>query len=1163
MANLNHEPVQRGATLRATAELDRNRLKDVLFQAPAAIGLLAGPEYCWVMVNDQYVQAMGRRSHADFVGKTLSESLPGVEIQSFLPLLDEVYRTGKRYFRNEVKAVLNRAPRGQPEEAYFDFVFQPLRNTEGNVEAILVHAVDVTEKVFARKLIEESTERLRLAYSAAQIGAWEWDPVNNTRSLSDELHEMFAIDKNDQNSGETWASRVHPHDLHSVLEKMEQAHLVGQMEFEYRYLPREGELRWFYCKGRRFSGQTRMFGIVQDVTERKRAAVALEESEKKYRDLAETAAIALHWVGSDGTILWANEAELGMLGYTADEYIGRNITEFHVDGPVIDDILTRLCRGEKLHEYEARLRAKDGSIRHVVINSSVLFENEKFIHTRCFTRDITERKSAEEALAESEERYRTVAETASDAILSIDENSTILFANSATAQVFGYNPAEIIGKNLTILMPAKMRHMHEAGVQGYVSTGKRRLNWDATQLPGLHKDGHEIPVEVSFGEYTKGGKHYFTGFARDISQRNLAEQALRESEQKLRVVTDATPVMVWMSGTDKLCYYFNKSWLDFVGRTLEQEMGNGWAENVHPDDFDRCLKIYVTSFDARRPFEMHYRLRHHTGQYRWILDHGVPRFTVDGTFEGYVGGCLDIHEQKEADEKVRIASEALRESEERLRALVTSTSYVLYRMSPDWSEMLQLDGREFISDTREPTKNWIDIYIHPDDQPLVLRTIKHAIQTKSVFELEHRVRRVDGTLGWTLSRAVPLLDKDGDIVEWFGAATDVTARKNAEEARRRLAAIVESSDDAIISKDLNSIVTSWNRQAERLFGYKEAEMIGRSILTIIPPELHGDEDMILGKIRSGQKIEHFETVRISKSGERIDVSLSISPVRDEHGHVVGAAKIARDIRESKKIERALRTTEKLAAAGRLAATIAHEINNPLEAVANLVYLAKRDLPDAEKVATHLSFAKQELNRVAHITRQTLGFYRDTSSPVRFNVSNTVDDLLELYQRRFETRNIRIIKQFDDGAEIVAFAGEIRQVFSNLLTNAMDAMPSGGVLAIRVLNAHEWNNAHLPGVRITMADSGSGIAQEDKRNLFQPFFTTKADVGTGLGLWITKGIVEKHGGSIRFKSRTGEDHGTTFSIFLPTDGKQQANRLQAANVVETSLSAEIRNENHCR
>src|SRR6185437_15546005 len=196
------------------------------------------------------------------------------------------------------------------------------------------------------------------------------------------------------------------------------------------------------------------------------------------------------------------------------------------------------------------------------------------------------------------------------------------------------------------------------------------------------------------------------------------------------------------------------------------------------------------------------------------------------------------------------------------------------------------------------------------------------------------------SIHWILARWQVLKDESGKPVRVAGINIDVTERKTAELARQRLAAIVESSDDAIISKDLNGIITSWNRQAERLFGYTEKEMIGRSILTLIPPELHADEDMILSKIRSGEKIDHFETVRIAKSGERIDVSLSISPVRDEHGTIVGAAKIARDIRESKKIERSLRTAEKLAAAGRLAATVAHEINNPLEAVTNLVYLAK-------------------------------------------------------------------------------------------------------------------------------------------------------------------------------------------------------------------------------
>jgi PAS domain S-box-containing protein len=373
---------------------------------------------------------------------------------------------------------------------------------------------------------------------------------------------------------------------------------------------------------------------------------------------------------------------------------------------------------------------------------------------------------------------------------------------------------------------------------------------------------------------------------------------------------------------------------------------------------------------------------------------------------------------------------------------------------------------------------------------------------------------------------------DGAL-EQIAAARDRAPRNVADEPQRLLAAIVESSDDAIASKDLNGIVTSWNRAAERLFGYKAEEIVGESVLRIIPPELHQDEPMILGKLRRGEKIDHFETVRVSKDGRRIEVSLTISPVRDERGNVIGAAKIIRDITESKKIERALRVTEKLAAAGRLAATVAHEINNPLEAITNLVYLAKRDLANTAKVAEYLEMASRELDRVAHIARQTLGFYRDASSPVRLSVAQVMDELLCLYEKRFESRNIRVIKQYDSDSEITALGGELRQAFSNIISNAIDAMPAGGPLVIRVSKSLQWKAPLLAGVRITILDTGSGIAPEHRKNMFQPFFTTKEDVGTGLGLWITRNIVEKHGGLIHVKSRTGEkEHGTAFSLFLP-------------------------------
>ena len=503
-------------------------------------------------------------------------------------------------------------------------------------------------------------------------------------------------------------------------------------------------------------------------------------------------------------------------------------------------------------------------------------------------------------------------------------------------------------------------------------------------------------------------------------------------------------------------------------------------------------------------------------------------------------------EAAEREARLRAAAELERRRFQELLAQAPAGIGVLSGPDHRWTfvndEYVRLTGRntpaDFIGKTLVESLPEIETRVFVGILDEVYRSGKSYFGREQKVHLNRAQKGLSNESYWDFVYQ-PIRDAEGNVEGILVHGVDVTEKVVAQEARRRLAAIVESSDDAIISKDLNGIVTSWNHQAERLFGYTEQEMIGRSILTIIPPELQRDEDSILARIRSGQKIDHFETVRVAKSGEKIEVSLSISPVRDEQGKIVGAAKIARDIRENKKIEHTLRTTEKLATAGRLAATVAHEINNPLEAVTNLVYLAQRELRNPEKVGSYLNLAKRELDRVAHIARQTLGFYRDTSSATRFNVSEVLDDLLALYERRLESRNIHTVRDYDKGAELEALPGEIRQAFSNLLSNAMDAMPAGGALKIRVRASQQWSKSQRRGIRITIADSGSGISLEHKRNLFQPFFTTKADIGTGLGLWITRGIVEKHGGAIQVKSSTGRNHGTTFSIFLPLSGKQAA------------------------
>ena len=345
---------------------------------------------------------------------------------------------------------------------------------------------------------------------------------------------------------------------------------------------------------------------------------------------------------------------------------------------------------------------------------------------------------------------------------------------------------------------------------------------------------------------------------------------------------------------------------------------------------------------------------------------------------------------------------------------------------------------------------------------------------------------------------------------------------DSQLAAARLAAIIESSEDAIVSKDLNGIITSWNAAAERIFGYKAEEICGKSILTIIPPDLQGDENMILDRIRRGIRIEHFETVRLTKSGQRINVSLTVSPVKDTTGRVIGAAKIARDITGRKRQEEALRRAEKLAVTGRMAATIAHEINNPLEAVTNLLYLLRTEV-SVPLGRDHLALAESELRRVAAITRQTLAFYRESAVPEDIQLGELLDDVASLFDSKLSRKHIQVIREYEP-CVVRGMRGQLRQLFSNLVDNAVDAMPEGGQIRIAI-RCHETQAA------VSIRDNGSGIAPEHLPHLFEPFFTLK-EVGTGLGLWVADEIATKHGGHISVESSTdAASHGTTFHVTL--------------------------------
>ncbi len=369
---------------------------------------------------------------------------------------------------------------------------------------------------------------------------------------------------------------------------------------------------------------------------------------------------------SDRITFW-NKGARDMYGFSREEAIGR----------VSHDLL-RTEFPEPLGSMKEKLLRDGqwaGELRHTCATGAKKTVSTRWVVERDASgnirsvlesnRDITEAKRAEEA----QNRLAAIVESSDDAIVSKGLDGIITSWNKAAERMFGYTANEAIGQHIILIIPPD-RKDEEKDILARIGRGERI---DHFQTVRRHKDGTLLDVSVTISPVRDWSGRIIgaSKVARDITAQKRTEQALRESEQLYQAVTDASPIMIWMSGTDTLCYYFNKGWLDFVGRTLEQEAGHGWAENVHPDDFDRCLQVYVSNFAARRPFEMEYRLRHHSGRYRWIFDRGVPRYKPDGTFEGYVGGCLDIHDRKEARETIRIVDESLRllkvQDEERRR----------------------------------------------------------------------------------------------------------------------------------------------------------------------------------------------------------------------------------------------------------------------------------------------------------------------------------------------------------------------------------------------------------------------------------------------------------------------------------------------------------------
>ena len=404
------------------------------------------------------------------------------------------------------------------------------------------------------------------------------------------------------------------------------------------------------------------------------SVASISDNDARFRAIFTNAAVGIARVALDGRFLEVNERLCDILGYTSDELLTKTFGDITHRGDLTTDLrgMKRMLAGEiETYLREKRYRRKDGSV--VWANLTVSLSHKADGSPDYFIsiiEDISARKQAEVHLRESDERLSLALNAAGLGIFEWDvQADRAVWENERMYEIFGHTRADGTLSKAELLKrsvhPDDAETLDQALAAGMASGRPFHTTYRIRRKDGalrwLDLVGHFLPPD--------GGPVRMIGVLTDNTEQHLAEETLRASEERFRIMADTAPVMIWMSGTDKLCTFFNKPWLDFTGRPLEAEFGNGWTEGIHPEDLEHCLQTYVACFEARRPFGMDYRLRRHDGQYRWIFDQGVPRFSSSGKFLGYIGSCVDITERKQAE----AAREKLAE-EQAARALAEAAS---------------------------------------------------------------------------------------------------------------------------------------------------------------------------------------------------------------------------------------------------------------------------------------------------------------------------------------------------------------------------------------------------------------------------------------------------------------------------------------------------------
>jgi PAS domain S-box-containing protein len=748
-----------------------------------------------------------------------------------------------------------------------------------------------------------------------------------------------------------------------------------------------------------------------------------------------------------------------------------------------------------------------------------------------YYRDVTDRKRAESLRDSAVRQLQQIFDASPDSIVCIDRNWICTFANRAALEILKADT--LIGENLWERFPSNQKEPFRSH---YRTTMERRI---ATEFEAYYPEPLDIWFRVSSRPFEDG----IIIFSSDITDRKGAELLRDASARQLRQVLETTTDAVLSLNHDWKITYLNRRAREILSPKGELLGKDIWEE-----------------FPVAAQPNSDYRYHYHRA-----MDEGIPSefeafypdpFNLWLTIQcrPYDGGVViffrDTTARRKSDLILRQQQELLASVQQTALAATWDIDYVTGKATYGTGSY-PVFGHPFadVPDYRAFKK-----IVLPESLPAIATAIQSAVETGLMVVQEFQVRAKDGSILWLESRGQAVL-VDGQPTRLRGLTIDITDRKKNEEAlvtfaetlqlrqeeterqRAELESIYQTAPVGLALFDAATLryLRINDRQVE-IIGLPREEILGHVITDVV--SLSGLKEL-LQTAASGRPVRnqvlHGELP--GRPSEQRSFNVSYSPVFAADGSVEAIAAVVLEVTHQKKAEAALIQSEKLAAVGRLASSISHEINNPLEAITNLLYLIgmSEDLPEASR--QYLQTAQGELSRVCQIATQTLRFHRQAVRATHVSASDLVDAVLNLYQGRLANSHIQVDARYATSTTVLCFENDIRQVLNNLIANAIDAMRSGGGrLIVRAHDATDYS-ADYPqprhGIRITIADTGHGMSSTVKARLFEPFYTTKDLNGTGLGLWISAGIVTRHQGRLTYRSseKPGQQ-GTIFSLFLP-------------------------------